>query len=526
LLSDAGLQFHFLTNPSIFMKKYSVYLGALLLSSCVQPQMQQSTALADNPTTTAISTISNAVEQAEIETHIRFLAADELAGRDVGTPGLDIAARYLTEYFRSWGLKPLQGLDGYRQEVPLRETKAPGSGQLTLGDRTFALKENFLLNQGSEGTLQGEALLFEYVQEAELRPEQVKGKWIISHAGKDKDASPLEQYNTMVARKDRLEELGAMGLIELKSMPKEDWSGLATAVSRIQGLERATAKDLAASSTMPVVWLHNAETNLYESLRKQTQSLVSLTIKDRLNHFIHSPNVLAMVEGSDPELKEEYVLLSAHYDHVGIGRPVAGDSIYNGARDNAIGAAALLMAARYFAKHPPKRSIILAAWTAEEKGLIGSRWFTEHPPLPLKQIVYNLNSDGWGYNDTTKVTIIGLERTEAEADLIAAAQAFGLEAIPDPVPEQNLFNRSDNFYFAKAGIPAITYEVGSTAFDDEIKRYYHQPADEAESLNFSYITRYIQSFIFAAETIANAPRAPFWTQGDEFEAASKELYGR
>ena len=147
-------------------------------------------------------------------------------------------------------------------------------------------------------------------------------------------------------------------------------------------------------------------------------------------------------------------------------------------------------------------------------------------PIPLNKIVYNLNIDGAGYNDTTRVTVIGLERTEAEADLIAAARAFNLEAIKDPVPEQNLFDRSDNVHFAKAGIPAPTYAMGVTAFDAELLKYYHQPADEASSLNFNYITNYVQSFILAAEKIASAPKAPFWKKGDKYESAGKSLFQR
>jgi len=144
--------------------------------------------------------------------------------------------------------------------------------------------------------------------------------------------------------------------------------------------------------------------------------------------------------------------------------------------------------------------------------------------IPLNQIIYKLNIDGAGYNDTTKVTVIGLGRTDADDDLIAAAEAFGLTAIPDPVPEQNLFNRSDNVHFARHGIPAPTYSLGVTAFDDEINYYYHQPTDEPHSLDYGYITQYIRSFVLASLKIANAETAPFWLPGDVYEPAGKELY--
>lgn len=242
---------------------------------------------------------------------------------------------------------------------------------------------------------------------------------------------------------------------------------------------------------------------------------------------ISSQNIIGIVEGTDPDLKDEYILLSAHYDHMGIGPATAeGDSIYNGARDNAVGVATVMAAGKYFADHPPKRSVILALWTAEEMGLIGSRMFVEDPAVPLEQIVYNLNIDGAGYNDTTKVTVVGLERTEAEPLLKSAIRAFGLEAIPSPVPELNLFNRSDNVHFARKGIPAPTFSLGFTSFNEELHYYYHQPTDESNTLNFNYITNYVRAYVLAAKSIANAEKAPFWHPGDVYESAGNSLYGR
>lgn len=241
---------------------------------------------------------------------------------------------------------------------------------------------------------------------------------------------------------------------------------------------------------------------------------------------ISSQNVIGVVEGSHPDLKNEYLLLSAHYDHVGVRKIEASqDSIYNGARDNAVGVATIMAAGKYFADHPPKRSVILALWTAEEMGLIGSRIFVENPPVPLNQIIFNLNIDGAGYNDTTKVTIVGLERTEAEPMFKSAVQAFDLEAIPSPVPELQLFNRSDNVHFARKGIPAPTFSLGFTSFNEEIQYYYHQPTDESNTLNFDYVTDYTRAYVLAAEKIANADQAPFWESGDDYEEAGRELYG-
>jgi Zn-dependent M28 family amino/carboxypeptidase len=254
---------------------------------------------------------------------------------------------------------------------------------------------------------------------------------------------------------------------------------------------------------------------------------VSMKLEPTRNDTVYSNNVIGIIKGSDPALSQEYVLLSAHYDHIGTGKSADGkDTIYNGARDNGMGTTALLAATKYLASKPPKRSIVLLACTAEEVGLLGSGFYATHPAVPHKSVVYNLNTDGAGFNDTTRITVIGLERTTAQPLLEEAAKANGLKAASDPAPEQNLFDRSDNVSFAKLGIPAPTFSAGFTAFDAEIFKYYHQLADEAgEDFNFRYLTRYVNTFIAASRLIADAKERPRWKTGDKYEAAFNLLYG-
>ena len=177
-------------------------------------------------------------------------------------------------------------------------------------------------------------------------------------------------------------------------------------------------------------------------------------------------------------------------------------------------------------KHPTKRSAIFIFFTAEEKGLLGSRYYVEHPVLPLKEIVYGFNTDGGGYNNTELATIIGLSRTTAEKHIVNGAAAFGLKAIDDPAPEQGLFDRSDNVNFAKKGIPAPTYSTGFDAFDDEINKYYHQAGDEADSLDYEYLYKFFQGYAYSGRLIANDPVRPYWVKGDVYEAAGDALYGK
>jgi Zn-dependent M28 family amino/carboxypeptidase len=216
---------------------------------------------------------------------------------------------------------------------------------------------------------------------------------------------------------------------------------------------------------------------------------------------------------------------SAHYDHVGVGEAnEKGDSIYNGARDNAVGTVTALSAAENLAKYPTKRSALFVLFTAEEKGLLGSSWFVEHCPIDLKKIVYCFNSDNAGYNDTKIATIIGLGRTTADAYIKEACEGFGLKATDDPAPEQNLFDRSDNVSFAKKGIPAPTYSLGFTAFDAEISKYYHQASDQPDNLDYDYLYKFFGSYIYACRLIGNAAERPFWKKGDKYYEIGVSLY--
>jgi Zn-dependent M28 family amino/carboxypeptidase len=212
---------------------------------------------------------------------------------------------------------------------------------------------------------------------------------------------------------------------------------------------------------------------------------------------------------------------------VGVGTPDAqGDSIYNGARDNAVGTVAVMNAAKYFAKNPPKRSILIALWTAEEKGLLGSAYFANNPLIPLNQIIFNLNIDNGGYNDTSIITVIGLGRTSADFLIEEAVGEFGVKAVADPSPEQGLYDRSDNVNFARKGIPAPTFSLGFTAFDDEINKYYHKAGDHVSSFDLNYAQTYWKSYILAAQKIANWDQKPTWKVGDKYEEVSKKLYGQ
>jgi Zn-dependent M28 family amino/carboxypeptidase len=239
-------------------------------------------------------------------------------------------------------------------------------------------------------------------------------------------------------------------------------------------------------------------------------------------------NVMGYIPGTDPTLRDQFIVLSAHYDHLGVTkkpRMEEGklDSIYNGARDNASGCTAVIDAARYFGKYPPKRSVMFVCYTAEEEGLIGSQWYADHPVFPLKEIVYNLNIDNASYDDTTLVTLVGLHRTSEDSAIIAACRVYGLHVNNDPTGG-SLFFESDNAPLALHGIPAPTYSMGMQAMDSTIFNRYHQLSDETGNMDMHYVVRWIHAYILAAEFIANEPVQPRWTPGDPYEKNWKALY--
>jgi hypothetical protein len=469
-----------------------------------------------------VQEITRLVTRDEVEAHLQFLAADEMRGRDTGSPEIDIAANYLATEFKKFGLKKPEVLQSYFQPVNLVNRYPATSGKLTIGQEEFLYKEHFIQLEGGNFSWSGDVVFAGYASDEELQKLDVRGKMVVALAGnKDSEGNPMAVFMAAGDKRNRIVAAGAAGLIELFTLPQIPWPVL------VNYFATNTTMTLGADEDKAVhLWLRNADAGSVKKL-KETASLPGTLLVEGVKAIpVSAKNVVGILEGADPKLKNQYLIVSAHYDHVGVSkRPNQEDSIFNGARDNAIGVTGLLATARYLSFYKPKRSVLFIAFTAEEKGLLGSRFYAQHPVVPLKQCIFNFNCDGAGYNNTGIATIIGMERTTAENDLAKACAAFGLQAAVDPVPQQNLFERSDNLNFAVKGIPAITFAPGLTDFDAAINKYYHQPADEVNSLDFDYLIKYFRAYVYANVLLANAPVAPVWKPGDKFEAAAKKLYG-
>jgi hypothetical protein len=331
----------------------------------------------------------------------------------------------------------------------------------------------------------------------------------------------MVSYRAGLNKRKLAQEYGAAGLIEVVSLTEGEYNRMAHHFNEAR-------VSLTSGENEPMVihlWTLADPASGELKLERGASTEARLNISGVISEEMGGRNVIGYLEGTDPELKDEFIVYSAHYDHVGVGKPNAEmDSIYNGARDNAVGTVTVLNAAENIARFPTKRSSLFIFFTGEEKGLLGSRYFVENPTIALDRIVYCFNSDNGGYNDTTKTTILGLYRTTASRHFIEAAKEFGLTAIDDPAPEQNLFDRSDNVSFAAKGVPAPTYSMGFNAFDDEINKYYHQVTDNPNTLDYDYLYKFFQSYVLSARLIANDPETPFWMEGDKYYEAGKELY--
>ncbi len=469
-------------------------------------------------------TIKN-VDVDEVASHIWFLASDELKGRDTGSPEIDIAASYIAAQYRKYGVKPLHE-GSYYQHVPLESTRPPSKGTFHFDDQIFSQGKELLTMEAVNLIADVPVVFTGYGLPDELTKKVVEGKIVVALAGSSPDENPRSYFGLSQEKRSAALNNGAVALVELYSSSAIPWQSLVGYLNRTQ-LGFGDESNDEDEPRLGHVWINDADGSLAEYFKNNKKTSAAIELSNQEHSMVPARNVIGVIEGSDPELKNEYILLSAHYDHVGVKKGTNGeDSIYNGARDNAIGVAAILSAAQSLAKSPAKRSILLLACTGEEKGLLGSKWYADHPPVPLEKIVYNLNIDGGGYNDVTIVSVMGLKRTTAEEQLSSSARAFGLEPFADPAPEQNLFDRSDNVSFAAKGIPAPTYSTGFTSFDDEIMKYYHQVTDETESLDFDYLAKYFLSYALAVRRVANMDQAPFWVEGDKYEDAGKKLYGK
>lgn len=461
--------------------------------------------------------INKIVLKEEASAHLAFLAADEMKGRDAGSNELDIAANYIRTQFRINSIKPAPGTTEYFQTVDLVKTLPPSSASATISKDQFTLKEDLLILGGGSSQWSGDFVYVGYGSPEELAKKDFKGKMVLALAG-SKDSDNINKVY-MVSRDKyaSIQKMGGAGLVEILAIPQVPWPALVNYFN-------SSKWGVREGESIPFVWVKVKNlSSLALDESKKISGKISVTTPPAQN--VAGKNVAGIIEGTDPALKNEYVVLTAHYDHVGITRELNNpDSIFNGARDNATGTVALLETAKFLSKFPPKRSVIVMAVTCEEKGLLGSSWYAKHPLVPLQKTVLNFNCDGVGYNDKTRVTSISLGRTNMDDLITQAAKSYNFTVGGDPDPREGFYDRSDQVSFAREGVPAIKLQPGLEKMNEDIFRYYHRPADEFASLDMDYLTQFFRTFAYAVHLVSNDPRKPAWTAGDKYEEAFKKLY--
>lgn len=475
------------------------------------------------------------LSKAQLEAHMRFLASDALEGRRTGSRGNDIAAAYIAAQFEAYGLKPAPGKDSYFQPVMFESVIPPQSGSLKLGKTDFERGKDFLFLSGTANNVKTTAVFANYgwvdskTSYDDYKNLDVKGKVVFVLPGTPDDQSPMAILNAGTAKQKFAAERGAVAVIELFRM-QFPWNFFVSYFGK-EAIRLADGQSAQAQPNIVYGFFKEPSPNPIKDLEAGKSMKVTLSSTGGSIAKLPSQNVCGVLEGSDPVLKNEYIILSAHYDHVGVGAQGGGaytaqDSIFNGARDNGFGTISLLAAAKAFYQKRPKRSVIFLAVTGEEQGLLGSQYYAENPLIPLEKTVFNLNTDAAGYNDTDNVMIVGIEHVSVRETLEAGAKPFGLGILDDPMPEQNLFQRSDHYNFVIKGVPSIFMTPAITAFDDKITKYYHQVTDNPDTIDYDYLLKYCQAFVHTARLIGDMPKAPFWKAGDKYEEGGKKLYNK
>ncbi|MEO1627860.1 MAG: M28 family peptidase, partial [Bacteroidota bacterium] len=403
------------------------------------------------------------LEKDDVEAHLRFLSSDALMGRRTGSTGNDIAAHYLAEHFKAFGMSTPPGQDDYFQKIAFVTSTPPSMAQLKIGKTTYEQSGDMLIIVSEASEIKKSNLVFAglgWVDEKsghdDYKGLDVKGKVVIVEPGTPDGKDPLAVFRAMKRKRQLAAERGALALFELYqiSVPWQFFkSYFGKANMSLASPDEDEAKKV---RQIPYGWLRTLPKGVIEKVKEGKKVKTSLQCSGSSRKTIYSNNVCGIIEGRDEKLKDEFVLLSAHYDHVGTGKDGGGaftkeDSIFNGARDNGMGTVALLTAAKVLSKKRPLRSVIVLAVTGEEIGLLGSAYYAKSPLLPLEKTIFNLNTDGAGYNDTSYVSVVGYGRTGTDEQMDAGASPFGLKVFPNPAPEQNLFDRSDNASFARKG---------------------------------------------------------------------------
>ena len=491
--------------------------------------------------------------------HVQALASDEMEGRGTGTPGYDKAATYVIDAFQSLGLKPM-GTDGYKQPVAfVEQVIQSGRSSAVLrgpnGDTPLAVPGDLIFSGGggpvpeqidAPMVFAGYGLHLPDEGHDDFAGLDLAGKIVVVVSGGPSTISGALKSHARSERAKYLASKGAVGLISLVTPGQVEipWARRvnlagAPALYYADAALRESDRPFLNAQIDPArsQSVFEGSGHDFAAIAKAADAsapIAGFPLVQRLSarvaatrRGLSSPNLIAVMPGSDPKLRDEYVVLSAHLDGYGVGTPVKGDAIYNGAFDNASGVASLLEIARALkqAQDKPKRSILFAIVTAEEKGLLGSRYFARRPTVPASAMVADLNFDmALPIFPLTSVTPIGYDQSSLGDDASAVSAAMNLPITPDPFPDRNVFIRSDQYAFIRQGIPALFFKYGFKAGTPEAvvekawrANLYHSPFDDLNQPVMPAETAKLNAYVTAvALRVANAPARPTWNADSFF----------
>jgi len=501
-----------------------------------------------------------------IRAHVEFLSDDLLEGRAAGSRGYDIAARYVAGQMRALGLEPAGDDGGWLQSVPLIEAKRELDAATLIvrnegggADRLTPIEDfipGFYFGAEDSAVTAPATYVGFGIHAPELEHDDFAGVDLNGRIAVVLDGAPASfpgsqrAHYSGRAKTDELVARGAIGIVTVDPPEQEarvpwerkkklswnprmrrlDAAGAPVdAYPEIRGsasVSLAAAPRLFAGAAMSAAEVF-AAASAGKSRSFELPGTISLALRNSLT-TAQSANVIGLLRGSDPALRDEYVVLTAHLDHLGRGTAFNGDDIYNGALDNAAGISILLETARALADSPPRRSILFIAPTAEERGLLGSYHFNEHPTVPREALVANINTDmPEALFPVAGMILLGAPHTTLGDPARAALAAEGLVEVPDPTPEEVSFVRSDQYPFIRNGIPAIVVRPGALSSDPAVDaqsvqrqfrlNHYHMPSDTvALPIHWPSLAKQARVTARLARLVADAEARPQWLPGDFF----------
>jgi Zn-dependent M28 family amino/carboxypeptidase len=533
-------------------------------------------AIASEPASVA-KEAADAITPDDLLKHIKVLASDEFEGRAPGSKGEELSVKYIYEQFKALGLEPGNPNGTYIQEVPLAGITTAPTASFAVGDKKTELKfpEEYVASSARlQSEIKAENTDVVFVGYGVVAPEygwddykdvDVRGKTILmlindpaipdpaDPAKLDEKmfkGSAMTYYGRWTYKYEIAAQKGAAAAVIIHETVPAGYPYSVVMSSWAKENFEIDAADKNAGAVQVRSWitLDVAKKLLtdcgedFDALKKKalTKDFRPVALKAKANFGLKqtvrpfkSQNVVAKLEGSDPKLKDEWVLYSAHWDHLGRHEELKGDQIFNGAADNASGVGGLIeLATAYTKMEPaPKRSVLFVATTAEEAGLLGAKFYSEHPLYPLEKTLADINMDGlslWG--KTRDIEDISFGNSDLDDLLAAATKGQGRVMNPNSQPEKGTFYRADNFEFSKVGLPSLYTGAGRDVIgkppgfgqqkkDEYVAKHYHQPSDEVNAeWDLSGAAEDLRLLLEVGYRVANGEKFPEWKAGTEFKA--------